>query len=446
MKILRTVCLLLTLAAVLLCTVSCSLGEIIGNAIGLAVGPSGSSGEPGTSAAQGTVTTVPTVTTAGNAVTTVPSGTTAGTQNPPVSGTTAGQNEPPVEPGVMTELDPSSYYGYTYLAGLNQPGLLWLYRLLVENADVCAAKIPLGGGTYQLTKDEVSTVYHCYIADYPQHFWMGGSYTYEYDTGDGHVTSLSPDYLVEKARIPAMKAEFSAAVDAMLAGIDLLPDDYARECEIHDRIVLNAQYDSTYGAPMTHSAYGNLVNKTSVCDGYAKLFQYLMYRCGILCLQVSGYAGENHAWNAIRLDGEYYFVDVTWDDPVGQAPDEVSHEYLNCDAAYFAADHEIRGNEFPIPDATGSAKNYYAVNGTVAELTVESIAAVIRAEAAAGRALTDAFEMRLSTAATQAQVTAFLNDNNSAFFRAVSEALGTDVSGMNYSLSNSGRILGFRFT
>ena len=78
-----------------------------------------------------------------------------------------------------------------------------------------------------------------------------------------------------------------------------------------------------------------------VCAGYAFALQYLLMRAGIQSYYVVGYAGENHAWNLAKIDGEWYYVDATWDDPVYNGSDDPYspyHSYFNITTAMLQED------------------------------------------------------------------------------------------------------------
>ena len=95
---------------------------------------------------------------------------------------------------------------------------------------------------------------------------------------------------------------------------------------VHDYLVMNVEYDDEAVAEVnrtvqkassqqSHTVYGALVNQLAVCDGYTKAFQLIMNMLNIECEYIEGYAsGEAHTWNYIKLDGEQYWMDVTWDD------------------------------------------------------------------------------------------------------------------------------------
>ncbi|BCN28967.1 transglutaminase domain-containing protein [Anaeromicropila herbilytica] len=90
--------------------------------------------------------------------------------------------------------------------------------------------------------------------------------------------------------------------------------NYEKVKEIHDYIIKNATYDMTYHYV---TAYDNLIKKTSVCQGYAALTYKMMTEAKIPCRIINGMAGgDTHAWNIVYINGAWYNIDCTWDDPV----------------------------------------------------------------------------------------------------------------------------------
>lgn len=90
---------------------------------------------------------------------------------------------------------------------------------------------------------------------------------------------------------------------------------------VHDYLIDTIEYDLNAGSTV-YDIYGALVNRRVVCEGYAKAFKYILDDLGIPCIIVCGTgtnssgATESHAWNYVQLDGKWYAVDVTWDDPI----------------------------------------------------------------------------------------------------------------------------------
>lgn len=147
--------------------------------------------------------------------------------------------------------------------------------------------------------------------------------------------------------------------------------DYSKALKVHDILVNSLEYDSTTSKVNSHNIYGALVQHEVVCEGYAKAFKYILDSLDIECILVSGTgtnsSGETeaHMWNYIKLDGNWYGVDVTWDDPIiigGFTKKIIRHDYFCKGLNVFKEDHIISnklsddGKSFSIP--TLSTKKY----------------------------------------------------------------------------------------
>lgn len=149
--------------------------------------------------------------------------------------------------------------------------------------------------------------------------------------------------------------------------------DFEKELAIHDYIVNSCRYDienlrKGTTPPEDHEAYGVLVNGAAVCDGYAKAMKLLLDRVDVRSLVVSGRSkGSAHAWNMVCLDGQYYHVDATWDDPVMSDGGQIlTYTYFNLTDDDIQADHTWDGAAYP--QCRDTAYNYYHYYG----LTVTS--------------------------------------------------------------------------
>lgn len=127
-------------------------------------------------------------------------------------------------------------------------------------------------------------------------------------------------------------------------------NEYQNILYIHDYLINNIEYDSTYSKDGSYSIYGALVGKTCVCEGYAKAFKYLANSAGYKCEIMKGTATnssgatESHAWNCIELNHTWYIVDLTWDDPIiiGRKADisnEIKYRYFLKGMDTFNKDH-----------------------------------------------------------------------------------------------------------
>lgn len=115
-------------------------------------------------------------------------------------------------------------------------------------------------------------------------------------------------------------------------------DDYQKIKMIHDYLIDSIEYENDLTQKHVYDIYGALINRRCVCEGYAKAFQYLMNELGIENIIVIGTGTnsknetENHAWNYVKLEGQWYAVDVTWDDPIitggGKLTNKSKYEYF----------------------------------------------------------------------------------------------------------------------
>jgi hypothetical protein len=124
--------------------------------------------------------------------------------------------------------------------------------------------------------------------------------------------------------------------------------------QVHDYLVDTVEYDSYTDSDSSHTLYGALINKLAVCDGYTKAFKFFLDSLGISCVEVCGVAQnsagvtESHAWNDVLLNGKWYAVDVTWDDPIiiggnGTLTNELRYNYFLKGADTFFQSHEEDG-------------------------------------------------------------------------------------------------------
>lgn len=203
--------------------------------------------------------------------------------------------------------------------------------------------------------NRIDSIVHAVYYDNPELFWIDASYRYGY-TSDNRVTDLTIAFNTLAGNIEAAKASFDSAAQELIDQAQGLSSDVEKEKFVHDAIVANVDYH--LGSAQNQSAYSALVTKRSVCAGYSRAFQYVMMKLGIPCYYCVGFAGEDHAWNIIALDGDFYNVDLSWDDPIGSAPGEIHYEYYNITDEQIEYDHRRDDLSVNLPPCTGKALSY----------------------------------------------------------------------------------------
>lgn len=183
---------------------------------------------------------------------------------------------------------------------------------------------------------------------------------------NGYVEYVDMAYFYDKSSHQKMTEAVRAAADRILAKITPDMTEYDVVKLIHDEIVKNCVYDEN--AQNRNFAYGALVDGRATCTGYAKAFNYLCNRAGIENTCAFGMAGgEGHMWNMVKLDGEWYEIDTTWDDSLSEGfEDFIYYDYFLVTTARMG-DRELFSYNIAKPLATGTKYNYYAMTKTYAE-------------------------------------------------------------------------------
>lgn len=209
-----------------------------------------------------------------------------------------------------------------------------LHRKIVESYD---SGMPVNLHQWVLSLEKLEQIHDrlYYSGQLPWYAGSGFSYSYI----DNLVTTFQPQILdkqiYDRQLYEQKMAELMA--EACLPGMT----DWQLALSVHDYIILHAAYDETYEK---ETGYDALVGGTSVCSGYATLYMDVMNRLGIPCQLVicedTG-DGNGHGWNLIQLDGQWYHVDLTWDDPIPDTYGYVSHDH------FLKTSEEFRTGETP---------------------------------------------------------------------------------------------------
>ncbi len=202
------------------------------------------------------------------------------------------------------------------------------------NSRLTTYTVDYSGNLSTIQADINSIINNIYNADDYMHYTTK-SYAYTC-TQSGGVATIKFTF---SYWITAAQADFvSTTITDVLSQI-ITPDmnDYQKEKAIHDWILTRVAYDTTLAQ---HSDYAGLVSPyKTVCQGYALLGYKMLNQVGIQTKIIEGVASSQaHAWNLVLLDGVWYHLDLTWDDPVPDVAGRVTYNYYNL------TDNQIKTN------------------------------------------------------------------------------------------------------
>ena len=214
---------------------------------------------------------------------------------------------------------------------------------------------------------EVSIAIEAFINDHPEVFYLESEYSsYILSSFDGNIGYIRLNYTEDSIESVNQKIELmSQKIDEYLEGLDGL-NEYEKELEIHDRLSYSVEYSHLEELPREyHTAEGSLLEGVGVCDSFAKALQLIYSRAGLDSIIVLGSLdGNPHAWNMVKINNEWYHVDLTSSHSIYEETGIVNHAYFNLDTESEKRFASLDSEEL-IPEAYQNTYNYYNYNELV---------------------------------------------------------------------------------
>ncbi len=192
-----------------------------------------------------------------------------------------------------------------------------------------------------LSGRELSDLYFMLRLDCPEIFWsVKFKYRYYQDSGNAEII---PEYLFDKNKIRDHQKAMRSRVEK-LARPAMKFSEIEKEKYIHDFICQNVRYDKLK-KPYSHEIIGPLGQGVGVCEGIAKSVKILCDALGIWCMIALSEANPEkgikyrHAWNVLRIGGQYYHLDATFDNTLGGG-ERLRYDYFNLSDKQIFRDHE----------------------------------------------------------------------------------------------------------
>ena len=227
---------------------------------------------------------------------------------------------------------------------------------------------PIGQG---LDEQDIDRIFQCVLIDHPEIFYTTG-YTYtKYSRGDRTVgIDFAGTYSLPREEAVNKAEEIRGRASEWLSDIPSDASEYDKVKAVYEKIIFSTDYD--LNASDNQNIASVFLGNSSVCQGYAKATQYLLNHLGVMCTLVQGTVdtGEAHAWNLVRVDGDYYYVDTTWGDASYRMEDgsgqeelpEINYDYLCVTTQELLRTHCIE-SVVAMPECTATQANYYVREG-----------------------------------------------------------------------------------
>lgn len=254
---------------------------------------------------------------------------------------------------LMAEMEEGGYYYYSTLNDDEKRCYAEIYDIYSNVKDM--TKVSAANG------DMLRKLDYIVLGDHPELFYIRNMVWM--DKKDGIY--VSADYNYSRSEIASRKILNENAVQRIL---DSEPGGLSEFDEVkyfYDYIVENTVYN--LGSKDNQEYSSVFLNHESVCAGYARAMQYLLQKRGIQAMYVTDTKEPGlHAWIVLRVDGEYYHLDVTWADPLDEGVPRPDYSFFCVPTAIITRDsehsHDIDWDIYPIPECNSMNSNFYVVN------------------------------------------------------------------------------------
>lgn len=236
----------------------------------------------------------------------------------------------------------------------------------------------------------VDRIFACVMNDHPELFYVEG-YRYTAHTVNGTITSIDFEgtYAMTEEAAADEARRIEESLQDCFAQAPADGDEYDMIAYLYEYLIAHTEYDKE--AENNQNILSVFLQGRSVCQGYAKALQYLLQRQGIQALLVTGFTnGERHAWDLVRVNGAYYYIDPTWGDASytgngtaaeGSTP-PVNYDYFLVTTDELTRTHSVE-QVVPLPECVSTADNYFVREGLYFEsYDTELLASIFDSEAA----------------------------------------------------------------
>nr|WP_320027282.1 transglutaminase domain-containing protein [uncultured Acetobacterium sp.] len=226
-----------------------------------------------------------------------------------------------------------------------------------------------------ISTEEIEGVLSAVDYDHPEIFWAG-EFSYYFDEDNQMVSKVMVEYPYNETEKDRRQAEIEAAYQDYSTGIKNGMSEYEKVKYAYEYVIKNTVYEEDLEDDQNiYSVFGK---KGSVCAGYSKAIQYLLKRTGIECSYVAGEAiGQGaHAWNIVRVDGEYYYLDATWGEfnvaDNAEPEKSIFYDYFCVTTKELLKSHQPDESLIKYPEFTATAANYFVKENKLYDLNKQS--------------------------------------------------------------------------
>ena len=244
--------------------------------------------------------------------------------------------------------------------------------------------------------DVIDKIFQYVLMDHPEIFYTDGYSFVKYTLGDEiQKITFKGTYIYNQEEKKNKEILIESAAVKMLQRLKEDATDYEKVKYVYEAIIENTEYDME--AEDNQNICSVFLGQASVCQGYAKAVQYLLTQLDVPATMVTGTVdnGEGHAWNLVKINNAYYYLDATWGDAsylfrVQEEQEIQNAPSINYDYLCVTTEEILRTHSFsdlvPLPQCNTMENNYYVREGAYfTEMDYEQLQQLIQTYQNEGR-------------------------------------------------------------
>jgi|GEM_PF-403192 len=242
---------------------------------------------------------------------------------------------------------------------------MYIYDAVITAVERLKTDVPLST-IMEITADDYCEVYQQIYNDEHALFYIDTKMQYAMNTNTKKLASAVIYYKYSDEKILEMQKAIEEEAKRVLDGVTPEMTEYDTVKYFHDYLASNVVYDET--AENCRDIYGVFVDRKAICGGYSKAFSYLCDKVGIETATITGDAdGEAHMWNMVKIDGQWYNIDITYAVTDSELGRYVRYDYFCVNDEMLADTRSVYEQIYTYPKATAEDCNYFVKNGLVAD-------------------------------------------------------------------------------
>lgn len=242
---------------------------------------------------------------------------------------------------------------------------LYIYDAVIAAAETLKTDVPLST-VMDISVDDYCDVYQQIYNDEHALFYIDTKMQYTMNSSTQKLVMSIIFYKYSDEKIMEMQKAIDTEVQKVLAGVTADMTEYDKVKYFHDYLASSVVYDDS--TENCRDIYGVFVDKKAICGGYSKAFSYLCDKVGIETATVTGDAdGEPHMWNKVKIDGQWYNIDITYAVTDSEVGSYVRYDYFCVTDEMLSESRSVYEQIYVYPEATSEDCNYYVKNGLIAD-------------------------------------------------------------------------------